>query len=105
MADVVTRPVCAGRGPEGTTASRTVRDVKPARRPRFLPFIATGAVLGFVIGAALALGGWLADPSPTVASNYAPSAGVGYLGLLGALLLGLVAAVVAVLVDRRADRP
>ena len=81
-----------------------MRTVKPARRPRFLPFILTGAVLGFVIGAALALGGWFADPDPTVASNYAPTAGAGYLGMVGALLVGLLGAVVAVLVDRRADR-
>jgi hypothetical protein len=61
-------------------------------------------VIGFVIGAALALFGWFADPDPTVASNYAPSAGVGYLGVVGALLFGLLAAVIAVLIDRRADR-
>ena len=78
--------------------------MKPARRPRFLPFIATGAVLGFVLGAGIALSGWFADSDPTVASNYAPSAGAGYLGILGALLFGLLAAVVAVLVDRRTDR-
>jgi hypothetical protein len=78
--------------------------VKPARRPRFLPFILTGAVLGFAVGSAVALFGWFADPSPTVASNYAPGAGVGYLGVIGALLFGLVAAVIAVLVDGRADR-
>ncbi len=78
--------------------------MKPARRPRFLPFILTGAVIGFVIGAALGLGNWFADPNPTVASNYAPTAGAGYLGLLGALLFGLLAAVIAVLVDRHADR-
>jgi len=102
--DVVTLSSVGGPGPEVTPRSRTVRRVKPARRPRFLPFIVTGAVVGFVIGAVVALGGWFADPSPTVASNYAPSAGAGYLGLLGAVLGGLLAAVAAVLVDRRADR-
>jgi hypothetical protein len=61
-------------------------------------------VLGFALGSALALFGWFADPDPTVASNYAPGAGVGYLGVIGALLFGLLAAVIAVLVDRRADR-
>ena len=88
----------------GTTRSRTVRTVKPARRPRFLPFIITGAVLGFVVGAALSVFGWFEDTDPTIASNYAPTAGAGYLGILGAVLFGLLAAVVAVVVDRRADR-
>ena len=78
--------------------------VSPSRRPRFLPFILTGAVLGFLVGASVSAFGWLEDPDPTIASNYDPSAGIGYLGLLGALFGGLLAAVAAVLVDRRRDR-
>ena len=77
----------------------------PDRRPRFLPFILTGAVVGFLVGASFAVFGWLQDPNPTVASNYAPSAGIGYLGFLGALLFGLVAAVVALAVEWRSHRP
>ena len=77
----------------------------PARRPRFLPFILTGAVLGFLVGASFSVFGWFQDPDPTIASNYAPSAGIGYLGFLGALLFGVVAAVVALVVERRSDRP
>ena len=76
----------------------------PARRPRFLPFILTGAVLGFLVGAALSMFGWFEDPDPLLPSNYGPSAGVGYLGFLGALVLALAGAVLAVLLDRRTDR-
>ena len=79
--------------------------VSPSRRPpRFLPFILTGAVLGFLVGAAVSVFGWLEDPDPTVASNYGASAGIGYLGFLGALLFGLLAALLALLIDRRHDR-
>ena len=79
--------------------------VSPSRRPpRFLPFILTGAALGFLVGASLSVFGWFADPDPVVASNYAPSAGLGYLGFLGAVLFGLAAAGLALLVDRRHDR-
>ena len=76
-----------------------------ARRPRFLPFILTGAVIGFLVGASFAVFGWFEDTSPTLASNYPPSAGIGYLGFMGALVFGLLAGVVAVLVERRSDRP
>ena len=70
--------------------------VTPARRPRFLPFIVTGAVLGFLLGGALAAFGWFEDPDPVVPSNYPASAVVGYLGFLGALVVGLAAAVLAI---------
>ena len=100
------RPQCARTGARRAATSHVpLAIVKPARRPRFLPFILTGAVLGFARRVRRwPVFGWFADPTPTVASNYAPSAGVGYLGVIGALLFGLLAAVIAVLVDRRADR-
>ena len=97
---------CAGgRLVEGCRRSRTVRSVTPARRPRFLPIIITGAVVGFLVGASLAVFGWFEDRDPMIASNYPPSAGIGYLGFMGALVFGLLAAVIAVLLDRRSDRP
>jgi hypothetical protein len=72
------------------------------RTPSFVRFILTGAVLGFVVGGAIASTGWLEGRSgyPT---GYAYSEGqaVGYLGLFGALLFALAAAVLAVLLDRR----
>ncbi|MBR7744699.1 hypothetical protein KC207_15485 [Phycicoccus sp. BSK3Z-2] len=71
-----------------------------ARRPRFLPFIVTGAVIGFLVGALLASGGWFAEPEPsTLQGTYGPSAAVGYLGLIGAGLFALLAALVALAVD------
>ena len=80
--------------------SPTVRSVSPARRPRFLPFILTGAVVGFLAGAFLASSGALENPDAgVVQGTYAPSAAVGYLGLLGAGLCALVAAGVALAVD------
>lgn len=89
---------------EGCSASRTVRTVTPARRPRFLPIILTGAVIGFLVGASLAVFGWFEDRDTMLESNYAPSAGIGYLGFMGALVFGLLAAVIAVLLDRRSER-
>ena len=61
-------------------------------------------MLGFLVGASFSVFGWLEDTTPTVASDYGPSAGIGYLGFLGALLFGMLAALVAVVVDSRSDR-
>ncbi len=75
------------------------------RRPRFLRIILTGAVIGFVLGALVALSGRFEDAaSPVAQGPYAPTAGIGYLGLLGAGLFALAAAVVALALDKRADR-
>jgi hypothetical protein len=78
--------------------------VTPRRRPRFLPFILTGAVLGFLVGGAIASFGWLEDKNSVLAGNYSPGAEVGYVGLFGAGLFAIAAAVIAVLLDKRADR-
>ena len=85
---MVTRPV-------------TVRSVTPPRSPRFLRFILTGAVVGFLVGAVVASGGWFEDDTSvlTQQGQYTPTAAVGYLGLLGASLAGLVAALLALGVD------
>ncbi|WP_392543382.1 hypothetical protein [Oryzobacter telluris] len=70
----------------------------PRRRPRFLPFIVTGAVLGFLVGVYLA-----SRPdgvSDRVAGSYDASAAVGYLGFLCAGIAAVLAALVALLVER-----
>jgi hypothetical protein len=79
--------------------------VTPPRRPRFLRIILSGAVVGFLLGAGVAVSGRFEDVgSPVAQGPYAPTAGIGYLGLLGAGLFALAAAVVALALDKRADR-
>lgn len=63
------------------------------RYPRFSSFLLTGAVLGFVAGVLVDLLG----PDQT---GYDPVSTLGYFGVFGAALGALVAAVVAVLLDR-----
>lgn len=64
------------------------------RTPQFRRFIVTGALLGFVLGFLIAVVG---DPAP----NYAAGSQIGYFGVMGACLGALIAALVAVLLDRR----
>jgi hypothetical protein len=66
----------------------------PRRSPKFGAFILTGAVLGFVVGAAIAYYG---PETPT----YATSSGVGFIGLLIAAVGALAGALVAIALDRR----
>lgn len=70
------------------------RVTRTHRYPNFVAFIATGAVLGFAIGSGLALFG-------DQVRGYSRGTTVAFIGLFGACVLALVAAVVAVLLDRR----
>jgi hypothetical protein len=64
------------------------------RYPNFVAFIATGAILGFVVGSAFAYFG-------DKAAGYSTTTAVLFLGAVGACVLGLAAAVLAVLLERR----
>ena len=66
----------------------------PRRTPNFTRFIATGAILGFVVGAVVSLFG---DRAPGLSENSA----LFYIGVFGMLIGAVLAAVVAVLLDRR----
>lgn len=80
-----------GRYREGVSRTR--------RYPNFVAFIATGVIVGFVVGSAFAY----LNPEDTTeyGHTYSPGSAVMFLGLLGAFVFGLLAAVVAVLLDRR----
>lgn len=72
----------------------------PTRRyPNFVAFIATGAILGFVVGSAFA---YFSDNTTDYGHDYSTTSAVLFLGVVGAFVFGLLAAVVAVLLDRRA---
>ncbi len=78
------------------------RELHPARQPSFRRFITTGALVGMVIGVWVSLSGVLENPERIPQGyNYTETTSAGYLGLFGAFLGALLAAVVAVLLDRR----
>ena len=68
------------------------------RYANFPAFIGTGVILGFIIGSYF---GWRGGATTASGRNFSVTSSVLFLGVLGAFLLGLVAAIVAVLVDRR----
>ncbi|MEO6413109.1 MAG: hypothetical protein ABIO48_11040 [Pedococcus sp.] len=71
----------------------------PTRRyPNFVAFISTGVILGFVLGSALA---YFRDDGTTYGRDYSVTSGVLFIGLVGACVFGLFAAILAVLLDRR----
>ncbi len=66
-----------------------------------MPFLATGAILGYIVGLLLAARPLAADEALKM-QNYSFSSQAGYLGLFGAMIGALIAAVAYVLFDRRA---
>ena len=71
----------------------------PTRRyPNFVAFISTGVILGFVIGSVVA---YYSDDGMDYGHDYSVTSAVLFIGLAGACVFGLLAAIVAVLLDRR----
>lgn len=65
-----------------------------------MPFLATGAILGYVVGLLLAARPLAGDEALRL-QNYSFNSQAGYLGLFGAMIGALIAAVGYVLFDRR----
>jgi hypothetical protein len=89
-----------------TSADETTEGAAPAadppqgievdyrRAPRFGPFVASGVVLGVIVGLVVASFG-------TVPKGYSLSTVLGFFGTVFALVGGLLGGAAAVLVDRR----
>ena len=83
----------------------------PVRRSvKYVPFLATGAIIGFVLGSLYGRFGPDGRPlqgsaagtvGEMVGGGYSALTGIAYLGALGALVGLLVAAIVAIALDRR----
>lgn len=74
------------------------------RRPNHLRVLIVGALVGFAIGGFLGVYRGI-EPSGRVAQGeYSTSTAVGYLGLLGALVVGLAAAGISVLIEALSER-
>lgn len=88
------------------TAPDNRRPARPARRePRLVPFLVSGAVLGFVAGWALAV--LRDDAAPAFGQRTAGisvQSTITYLGLFGAFVGTLLAALLYLLADRRSSR-
>jgi uncharacterized membrane protein len=91
--------------PSPTTPPNLPSNVQPGTRPErpripnFKRFLITGAVLGFIVGAALSI---LGDE----VQGYTTTTGALYIGALGAFLGTGVAGVIGILLDRSGrDQP
>lgn len=69
-----------------------------SRHPNFVAFIATGAILGFVVGSAV---GYYDQDQTTYGRDYSTTSAVLFMGVAGLCVFALLAAVLAVLLDRR----
>lgn len=87
---------------ETTPRRRPTGDLpRPPRTPNFARIIGTGAILGALIGGLIAATGVLTDTSALPQGyNYGASDGIGILAMAGGMLGAIIAAVIAVLLDR-----
>ena len=76
----------------------------PVRRPNHLRVLIIGAVVGFAIGGFFGVYRGLESSTRAVQGEYSTSAAVGYLGLIGASVVGLLAAGVSSLVETLSER-
>lgn len=76
----------------------------PVRRPNHLRVLIYGAALGFAIGGSLGLFRGFEDSTRVQQGQYSTATAVGYLGILGALTVGLLAAGVSVLIEVLSER-
>lgn len=74
------------------------------RRPNHLRILIIGAVVGFAIGGFFGVFRGLESSGRVGQGEYSTSSAVGYLGLIGALVVGLVAAGVSVLIEAMSER-
>lgn len=78
--------------PPGPGGIGSLEPLEPPRTPNFMRYLALGALLGFVVGAAFALVG----PD---AGNYSTNTAIGYLGVFGALIGLALGGAVALVLD------
>ena len=76
-----------------------VKQKRPRSNPKPIPFITTGAIIGFLIFSAISWWGPNRDAGFDI--TYDPSATLGYMSVFGVFIGGLVGAAVAALFTYR----
>lgn len=92
----------SSRPPAGSSVE--VVSSSQVRRPNHLRVLIVGAVVGFAVGAFLGIYRGVEASGRVAQGEYSTSTAVGYLGLLGALVVGLLAAGLSVLVEVLSER-